>query len=500
MRLLEWSRRHATAPSGANAIDDLVSGLALDEVRRRRGLPAAAAHGIRTFYDQLDPGTRVCDGTSCHFAGGPALAARVGGKPVRCLGLCYDPPGLRVGDAVTGGADREGGADRQGGAKRAPGVPAPPRRALVAPVVLRNLLGAPCPPGAPYRMPDGDAILGLVDASGLRGRGGAAYPTGAKWRVARETPADVRYVVANGDEGDPGSYLDRVLMEEDPHAILAGMMACARAIGAGAGGGRVRGVVFVRGEYPRARAAMAAAVAEARDAGWLDVDFEVQVHTGAGSYVCGEETALLRAIEGLRAEPSPKPPYPAQVGLFGKPTIIQNVETLAQIPWLLQNGRRSDTKVASLAGAVAAPGLVEFAFGTPLRTVLGAPPPGAAPWKMALVGGPLGRVLPAHAFDQALSYDALPGLGHAGIVVLDQSVSVRELARHLYDFAAAESCGTCTPCRVGTARLAHAPDRAALERLCDTLEIGSLCGFGLGVPRPIRDLLAAFPDELFACG
>ncbi len=480
-------------PRDGNAVDDLAGGIPLDEVRRRRGLPAAAAHGVRTFYDQLDPGVRVCDGTSCHFAGGPALAGQVGGKVVRCLGLCYDPPGMRVGDDVTGASDRV----VQGVLGPGTGFPrahAPARRALVPPVVLRNLLGSPGAPSDEYRMPDGDTILRIVEASGLRGRGGAAYPTGAKWRVARETPADVRYVVANGDEGDPGSYVDRVLMEEDPHAVLAGMAACARAIGA------TRGVVFVRGEYPRARVTMAEAAAEAHDAGWLDPGFEVEVRSGAGSYVCGEETALLRAIEGLRAEPSPKPPYPAVAGLFGKPTVIQNVETLAQIPWLLHHGRRSETKVASLAGAVAEPGLVEFPFGMPLRTVLGEPPPAerGRGWKMALVGGPLGRVLPAHAFDQLLSYDALPGLGHAGIVVLDETVSVRALARHLYDFAAAESCGTCTPCRVGTARLAHAPDRAALERLCDTLEIGSLCGFGLGVPRPIRDLLAWFGDEVFA--
>ncbi len=482
MRVLEWARRHAPAQPKGNAVDDLAAGIPLDEVRRRRGLPAAAALGVRTFYDQLDPGVRVCDGTACHFAGGPDLAARVGGKPVRCLGLCYDGPAMRIGDDVSGVADRA--------APPAwfPRAHAPPRRSLVPAVVLRNLLGSPSDPAEAYQMPDGDTILRLVEAAGLRGRGGAAFPTGAKWRVARETPADVRYVVANGDEGDPGSFVDRALMEEDPHAILAGMQACARVIGA------ARGVVFVRGEYPRARATMAEAVAEARTRGWLDHDFEVEVHTGAGSYVTGEETALLRAIEGLRAEPSPRPPYPAQVGLFGRPTIIQNVETLGQIPWLLRHARVSDTKVASVSGAVAQPGMVELRFGTPLREVLGAP---RGRWKMALVGGPLGRVLPAERFDQPLSYAELPGLGHAGVVVFDDTVSARDLARHLFTFAKAESCGTCTPCRVGTARLEHAPDRAALERLCETLEIGSLCGFGLAVPRPIRDLLAHFPEELF---
>jgi NADH:ubiquinone oxidoreductase subunit F (NADH-binding) len=495
MRLLEWARRHAAAgDDGATTIDDLAAGLPLAEARRRHGLPAAAALGVATFYDQLDPAVRVCDGTACHFAGGPALAAALpGAATVRCLGLCYDGPSLRVGDAVSGASDRLGAADAIAATVATHRAHRPPRRALVPPVVLRNLLGAPGNPADAYRMPDGATILRLVEASGLRGRGGAAYPTGAKWRVAREAPAPLRYVIANGDEGDPGSYVDRVLLEEDPHAVLAGMMACARAVGA------ARGIVFVRAEYPAARDAVTAAAAEARAAGWLDAGFAVEVRGGAGSYVCGEETALLRTLEGLRAEPAPKPPYPAQAGLHGAPTVIQNVETLAQIPWLLANGRRSHTKVASLSGAVSAPGLVEFAFGTPLREVLGAPLPGDRRATMALVGGPLGRVLPESAFDQPLSYDALPGLGHAGVVAFDARVTPRALARHLYTFAAAESCGTCTPCRVGTARLRDAPDRAALERLCDTLEIGSLCGFGLGVPRPIRDLLAHYGDRLFAC-
>ncbi len=500
-RLLGWAGRQAPTALAGTALEDLAGGVDAEAVARRRGLPRAAVGGISSFYDQLDPALRVCDGTACHYAGGPALAAELGAGVVRCLGLCHDAPALRVGDTVAGASDNPLSI------AGFPASHAPARRSLVdPPILLRNVLGARVQPAAEYEMPDGDAILALLDASGLRGRGGAAYPTGAKWRSARDTPADLRYVVVNGDEGDPGSFVDRVLMEEDPHAILAGMQACARVIGRGASRSgapaRVHGIVFVRGEYPRARATMAEAAAEAHDAGWLDADFEVEVRGGAGSYVVGEETALLRAIEGLRGEPSPKPPYPAQCGLYGLPTVVQNVETLAQVPWLVRNGRRADTKVVSLSGAVARPGLVEIALGTPLSRVLaegGGGPAAGRRWKMVLIGGPMGRVLPVDRFDTPLGYDTLPGLGHAGVVVLDDTVSARDLALHLMDFAAAESCGTCTPCRVGTGLLARAPDRVALERLCDTLEIGSLCGFGQGVPRPLRDLLSHYGSELYPC-
>jgi NADH-quinone oxidoreductase subunit F len=361
--------------------------------------------------------------------------------------------------------------------------------------VLRHLLnGTQGTPLGDYELPAGEAILSAVAASGLRGRGGAAYPTAAKWQVARDTRATQKFVVANGDEGDPGAYVDRLLLQESPHAILAGMLACARVIGA------ATGIVFIRGEYPTAAQRMRAAIAEADAAGVLP-DFEVRVVTGAGSYVAGEESALLRAIEGLRAEPSPKPPYPAERGLHGAPTIVQNVETLSIIPWVVAHRQASTTKAICLSGAVARTGVVEVPFGMSLGEVLargGGGPRAGARWKMALVGGPMGRVVPAAAFDQTpLDYQRFPGLGHGGVVVLDAGVSAGALARHLYRFAASESCGSCTPCRVGCAQLASRRDAADLERLLDTLEMGSLCGFGQGVPRPLRDLLRHFPDEVF---
>jgi NADH:ubiquinone oxidoreductase subunit F (NADH-binding) len=376
--------------------------------------------------------------------------------------------------------------------------PIPATSIMDEPVALRSVLGAvpgDVPSNALYELPEPKLILDVLDRVGLRGRGGAAFPTGAKWRAAAETPATARYVVANGDEGDPGSYADRLLLERAPHLVLAGMNACAAAIGA------TNGIVYIRGEYPRAAEIVRAAVGAARP--FLVPGFEISVHVGGGSYVCGEETALLRGIEGLRAEPRPRPPYPVHAGLHGKPTVVQNVETLAAIPWVLATGRKPDTKIFSLSGALRAPSAVEAPFGTPLRELLvkgGGGPPEGRPWKMALIGGPMGGVLPEALFDTPLTFSALPSMGHGGIVVFDESVSIRALAEHLFGFAASESCGSCTPCRVGTSQLSRMKDSPSLLRLLDTLEQGSLCGFGKSVPRPIRDLLEHFPDELFGAG
>jgi NADH:ubiquinone oxidoreductase subunit F (NADH-binding) len=362
---------------------------------------------------------------------------------------------------------------------------------------LRHLTKGSSPdPASEYTgLPSGEEILAAVTRAGLRGRGGAAFLTGQKWRLARDTPAPDRVVIANGDEGDPGAFVDRLLLEEDPHAVLAGMLACARAIGAS------RGIVFIRREYEGAREAVLRAIAQGESAGWL-AGFSVSVVTGAGSYVAGEETALLRAVQGLRAEPSPKPPYPAERGLDGLPTVIQNVETLAVVPWVVRTGQRPNTKVVCLSGAIANPGAVEVELGTRLTDVLALGGGGAAPGQrlqMALIGGPMGRVLPVSEFETPLSFEALPGLGHAGVVVFGEAVSARALAEHLFEFARAESCGSCAPCRIGTQKLAGCRDVASLTRLLDTLELGSLCGFGQAVPRPIRDLMRHFPEELFRC-
>jgi len=467
IKVQEWARRrakHGGADSGLELLLERRDGA------EAAGYPRQWLDGLRTFYDQVEGASvpHVCTGTACHFARRHAAQ----GPEVHCLGRCYEAP-------VS--SDSES-------------APIPRQSLVPTPVILRHLVaGARPAPELEYcALPDGDAILDAVIASGLRGRGGAAFPTGAKWRTARETPAPDRWVVANGDEGDPGSFVDRLLLEEDPHAVLAGMLACARAIGA------KRGIVFIRREYGRARAVVKDAIAWAEKAGYLG-DFKVRVVSGGGSYVAGEETALLRAIEGFRAEPSPKPPYPAVRGLGGLPTVVQNVETLAAVPWVVEQKQRADTKVVCVTGAVKRPGAIEIALGAPLSDVLEACG-GAAPnraWKMALVGGPMGRVLAASEFGTRMSFEAMPGMGHAGVHVLDESVTARALARHLFEFARSESCGNCAPCRIGTAQLDSRRDRASLERLLTTLELGSLCGFGQGVPRPIRDLLRLFPEELF---
>jgi NADH:ubiquinone oxidoreductase subunit F (NADH-binding) len=468
LRLREWARRRAGQSQPDSVLERLLEG---PEGSGVAGYPKHFLEGVESFYDYLHDreDEHLCTGTACHFAGG----ARAPGAEVRCLGRCYEAPAT----------------------SQQPSGPIP-RMSLVQPaVILRHLVGGARPePDLEYSsLPDPATILDAVITSGLRGRGGAAFPTGAKWRAARDTTAPDRYVVANGDEGDPGSFVDRLLLEEDPHAVLAGMLACARAILAR------RGVVFIRREYPRAQAAMREAIAWAERAGYLS-DFRVRVVSGAGSYVAGEETALLRAIEGSRAEPSPKPPFPAQRGLEGLPTVVQNVETLAAVPWVVERRKRADTKVICVTGAVVRPAAVEVTLGTPLIEVLERACGGAAAgqrWKMALVGGPMGRVLPASAFEMPLSFEALPGMGHAGVQVFGEEVSAAALAGYLFEFAAAESCGNCTPCRIGTAQLASRKDAASLDRLLTTLELGSLCGFGQGVPRPIRDLLLHFPQELF---
>jgi NADH:ubiquinone oxidoreductase subunit F (NADH-binding) len=468
---LEWARRRAGGGVPLRPLDALRGAVTEADAVQRSGLSPAWLSGIASFYDHLDDegAAMVCTGTACAFAG-PCTHVRVAPRPVACLGRCHEAP------------------------YDAHSTPARiPYRALVQkPVVLRGLLDSN-DPLREYDLPDGATILEVMRASGLRGRGGAAYPTGAKWATARATPAPERFVVANGDEGDPGAFVDRLLLEEAPHCVLAGMLACARAIGAG------RGIVYVRSEYPRAVDRVNRAITEAKAAGKLE-GFHVEVLRGAGSYVAGEETALLRSIEGLRAEPQVKPPYPAERGLHGLPTIVQNVETLAVAPWVVAHGARADTKAICLSGAIARPGVVEIALGTPLRDVLqrgGGGPLPQRPWKMALIGGPMGRVLREDEFDVPLAYDALPGLGHGGIVLLDHRVGARALAEHLFGFAARESCGACAPCRIGCAQLPSRRTPESFERLLRTIESGSLCGFGQGVPRPLRDLVRAFPEEMF---
>jgi NADH-quinone oxidoreductase subunit F len=387
------------------------------------------------------------------------------------------------------------------------------------PVVTAGLLGGSPPwsvwPGVASSGTPED-VLAQVEAAQLRGRGGAGFRAAAKWRAAREHP-EPRVVVANGDEGDPGSYADRLLMEEDPHRVLEGLALACYAVRA------ATGIVFVRSEYPRAAARLREAVAEARTAGHFGPDaggtgssLEVHVVEGAGSYVSGEETALINGLEGLRGVVRPRPPFPTERGFHGRPTVVNNVETLSAVPWIVQHGGPSyaalgttdeaGTVLACLSERFLRPGAYEVEIGTPLRRImedLGGGLRDGATLSAVQIGGPLGGFLGPQDLDVPLSDAALSrygaALGHAGIVAFDETLSGEQVLRNLWDFAAAESCGQCSPCRVGAWRgraLSERPDNPGVSRergeVLRTMASGSLCAFGRRVPAAVRSLARVY--------
>lgn len=355
-------------------------------------------------------------------------------------------------------------------------------------------------------------IVQAISDSGLRGRGGAGFPAGSKWRTVLETTAMQKYVVCNADEGDSGTFADRMLMEGDPFALLEGMAIAGLAVGA------AQGYIYVRSEYPQAYAALLAALGPARE--WLG-DFSITVAKGAGSYVCGEETALLESLEGRRGLVRAKPPLPAVAGLFGKPTLVNNVLTLASVPDImaagapayqaLGTGRSRGTLTCQLAGNIQRGGIVEVPFGLSLRQLLedfGGGSRSGRPLRAVQVGGPLGAYLPESQFDTPLDYEAFAAigatLGHGGIVAFDDRVDMAAQARYAFAFCAAESCGKCTPCRIGALRGVElmdeirAGDKARIvlvEELCDTMSAGSLCAMGGMTPNPIRSALRHFSED-----
>jgi len=368
------------------------------------------------------------------------------------------------------------------------------------------------------------AIVEAVTASGLRGRGGAAFPAGIKWRTVLGAPGAQKYVVCNADEGDSGTFSDRMLMEGDPLVLLEGMTIAGLACGA------TRGYIYLRWEYPQAHAALAAAIAAARAAHYLGEDiqgsgqsFELEVRLGAGAYICGEETALLESLEGKRGQVRFKPPLPALAGLFGQPTVINNVITFASVPIILEQGaefyqhfgmgRSRGTLPLQLTGNIKRGGLVEKAFGVTVRELLydyGGGSLSGRPIRAVQVGGPLGAYLPESQFDTPIDYEAFAAiggmLGHGGLVVFDDSVDLASQARYALQFCAIESCGKCTPCRIGSTRgvevlerlLAgeNAPRQETLLRdLCETLTYGSLCALGGLTPYPVLSALNHFPED-----
>ncbi|TQM43527.1 formate dehydrogenase beta subunit [Pseudonocardia cypriaca] len=368
------------------------------------------------------------------------------------------------------------------------------------------------------------AVVEAVVESGLRGRGGAGFPTGIKWRTVLGAQADIKFVCCNADEGDSGTFADRMLIEGDPFTLIEGMTIAAHAVGAG------EGYVYLRSEYPDAVETLTAAIEAARARGWLgerilgsDLNFDLHVRVGAGAYICGEETSMLESLEGKRGQVRAKPPIPALEGLFGRPTVVNNVLSLASVPAILADGaasyaalgvgRSRGTSVFQLGGNIARGGVVETAFGITLGELvndLGGGTASGRPARAVQVGGPLGAYLPVEKFDLPMDYEAFAEagamLGHGGIVVFDDTVDMASMARFAFSFCAEESCGKCTPCRVGAVRGVETIDRirsgqereknlVLLEDLCELMTDGSLCAMGGLTPMPVRSAVRHFGED-----
>ncbi|WP_181810991.1 NAD(P)H-dependent oxidoreductase subunit E [Streptomyces ipomoeae] len=503
------------------------------------GLPAAAALGPAGYYADLAAPhgrrhVRACAATACFAAqagrhltevehelgvtaGMVSPDAATSLQTVRCLGYCYAGPAALDGDTPCTGPTLAG----QLAGRKAPRAPEIPAADDTGDPVLLGSVVAGEPPWQVWprtvTTSASDEVQRQVAASGLRGRGGAGFRVAAKWESAGRAPGTV--VVANGDEGDPCSYADRLLMEAEPERVLEGLALACFACGAR------RGVILVRSEYPRALARIREAVRQAYDDGHFgpsvhgtDTSLDVEVVQGAGSYVAGEETALIASLEGDRGCARPRPPYPTKRGLWDEPTVVNNVETLASVPWIIAHGgdaygRRGDpgetgTKLVCLSERFARPGAYEVELGTPLLrivTELGGGLKDGSELTAVQVGGPLGGFLGPDALDVPLTTSDLAArgaaLGHAGLVAFDQHVPPEEVLRHIWQFAAAESCGACSPCRVGSRRgleLASAgtPPGTEWGRLASVLAEASLCAFGRRIPPAVHSLALAYGARL----
>ena len=370
-------------------------------------------------------------------------------------------------------------------------------------------------------------VIDTVKGSGLRGRGGGGFPAGTKWEYASKSVNDIKYVCCNADEGDPGAFMDRSILEGDPHAVIEAMTIAGYAIGAH------QGYIYVRAEYPIAIKRLEIAIKQARDYGLLGknifesgFDFELELRLGSGAFVCGEETALMTSIEGNRGEPRPRPPFPAVKGLFGKPTILNNVETYSNIPTIILKGapwfasmgteRSKGTKVFCLVGKIKNTGLVEIPMGTTVREVIeeiGGGIPNGKKFKAAQTGGPSGGCIPASLIDTKIDYDNLTSIGammgSGGLIVMDEDTCMVDIAKFFLDFTVEESCGKCTACRIGTKRLlqmlekitsgnATLEDLDKMEELCYYIKANSLCALGQTAPNPVLSTMRYFRDEYIA--
>lgn len=482
-------------------------------------LSPALVLGTASFYDFLAPTHRgrrgyVCTGTACLLAGrqGEArqrLRATLADGEIgemACLGRCYRGGAHQIDGCQHDAADLDGAGEARDSI---------PYRSVASHPVFAPLSADPLDDYGTASRPSAE-VLAELQASRLRGRGGAGFPFARKLAACAEAEGDAKYVVCNGDEGDPGAFSDRWLLEVHPHRVMAGMLA------AGVAAGATTGVLYVRAEYPAAIARVREAIdafhatASARQTG-----FRFTLVRGAGSYVCGEETALLSSIEGLRPEVRVRPPYPAQAGLYGRPTLVSNVETFACVPWILQHGgaafaalgtaESTGTKLVCLDQQFRRPGVYEVDMGTPLDTLLHELGGGVrAPVKALQIGGPLGGVVPVErTAGLAVDFESFAHagflLGHASVVAIPADFPMKDFLAHLFAFASHESCGKCFPCRLGTRRgweqlrdatPGHPIDATAFASLLETLELGSLCALGGGLPLPVRNVLAHFADEL----
>jgi NADH:ubiquinone oxidoreductase subunit F (NADH-binding)/NADH:ubiquinone oxidoreductase subunit E len=502
----------------------------------RSGLPEAAVYGISTFYDDLlqprgKRHVRVCTGTACFAATGDShvddIKAGLGldfGERSEdgsvslaetvCLGFCHASPAVRDGDTIDAGPDVVARvlAGNSVAATEPDWVSTLDTPVLTVPSNWTGLKAAL----------DGEpsALLEAVKDATVRGRGGAGFPAGMKWQFVANNDADEKFIVANGDEGDPGSFIDKYLMERAPALLLEGLALAGYATGA------THGFVLCRSEYPLSKPALDAEIVKARAEGLLGEDilgsgfsFDVTIVEGAGSYVVGEETALLASLQGLRGTVSARPPFPAERGVYGKPTVVNNVETLCNIPFIATHGADAykalspdatpGSKLVCFNERFVNPGVYEVSFGVSIRElcedVAGGLRDGRS-IKALQIGGPLAGILPASKLDTAFDFDALAAegcmVGHGGILAFDDQTNMRDVARHLLHFGANESCGKCFPCRIGLRRayemfVEDTPvSKESIEALLETLELGSLCAHGGGMPAPIRSLILNWPDEL----
>ena len=490
----------------------------------RPHIGAGSRAEVESFYHlpTADVTGTACQGLACFVARyrRPETWRQACSQGCRlyCLGRCYDSP------------SRDGDVSR-------PLVRVDARRAIV----LERVANGGAREIDRYRQLGGyqaleravgasrESVIRDIETSGLRGRGGAAFPTGKKWRVASAQPPQQKYIVCNADEGDAGAYVDRFILEDDPHCLIEAMALAGYAVGA------TKGIIYLRCEYPLAKSVLDEALRAARHAGYLgsgvagncEVTFDVEVHVGRGSYICGEETSLLNSIEGNRPVAMPRPPYATERGLFGRPTVINNVETLANVPWIIRHGGNAyrdlgfsqsrGTKVVSLNSLFNRAGLYEVEFGVSLRHIVENLGGGltSGTLKGVIIGGPLAGVVPPELLDTRFGFEELRGIsaavGHGGVIAFDERTTIPQLVRHVFSFGAFESCGKCVPCRLGTRRVEQIfsdivqngrgslAQRDEWAQIVQALKLGSLCGFGTGLSEFALSIDRHYGKELASC-